>query len=380
MAIVPIPSVLRLTERVISRRSALAGGALTLAGPFINRGRFRLFANTGREYCARTIEIVQTSTVIDMLGLITLNYLKLASWQTANEEFPPQVFDRLKRSGVTILHPAVGFTSGDIHRLSWSDLSRWNQFLKAHPDRFVRVDHSDDIRRAKESGKIGVILGLQNSAHFRTVEDVDRFYALGQRISQLTYYNNRLGGGSTDPGRGLSQYGADVARRMNETGMAIDVSHCSDRTTLDAIELSRKPVLVTHSNCRALVPRSARCKTDEAIRKMAAKHGVLGITLVRSFVRANGPATVTDVLRHIDHVASVAGVEYVGLGTDVDLDGRDRGGIPRLDLDGNNYLHKVYDVAEGLVRRKYSSTNIEAILGGNFRRALGEIWNSQPAA
>src|SRR5678815_3830278 len=95
---------------------------------------------------------------------------------------------------------------------------------------------------------------------------------------------------------------ADVVRRMNEAGMAIDVSHCSDRTTLDAIELSRKPVLVTHSNPRALVPNNVRCKTDEAIRKMAAKGGVLGITLVRGFVRASGPATLADVLQHINHV------------------------------------------------------------------------------
>jgi membrane dipeptidase len=364
---------------MISRRSALGGGALVLAGPFIHPGRFRLFANTGREYSARTIELVTASTVIDMLGLMTLNYRRLIAWQTAHEEFPAQEFDRLKRSGVTILHPAVGFTHGDIHGASWSDLTRWNRFLKAYPDRFVRVDHPDDIRRAKESGKIGVILGLQNSAHFRTVEDVDRFYALGQRISQLTYYNNRLGGGCTDPGRGLTTYGADVVRRMNETGMAIDVSHCSDRTTLDAIEMSRKPVLVTHSNPRALVPYNFRCKTDEAIRKMAAKGGVLGITLVRGFVRASGPASVADVLQHINHVASVAGVEHVGLGTDVDLDGRDRGGSPKLDLDESSYFHKVYDVTEGLVRRKYSPHDIEAVLGGNFRRALGEIWKRQPA-
>src|SRR6202007_2166331 len=121
--------------------------------------------------------------------------------------------------------------------------------------------------------------------HFRTVDDVDRFYALGQRVSQLTYNDNSLGGGSTDPKNvGLSEYGASIVERMNKVGMAVDVSHCADRTTFDAIDISSKPILVTHSNCRALVA-SARCKTDQTIQKMAAKGGVMGITLIRSFVR-----------------------------------------------------------------------------------------------
>jgi membrane dipeptidase len=162
---------------------------------------------------------------------------------------------------------------------------------------------------------------------------------------------------------------------MNQVGMAVDISHCSDRTTLDAIEVSQKPVLVTHSNCRALVPNSARCKTDEAIKRVAANGGVVGITMVRSFVRTGGPVTIEDVLDHVDHVARMAGVEAVGVGSDVDLDGRDTGIHPKkADLDGIAYAKKIYDLAEGLVRRSYSDTNIERILGGNFQRALSEIF------
>src|SRR5260370_22139931 len=163
---------------------------------------------------------------------------------------------------------------------------------------------------------------------------------------------------------------------MNKVGMAIDVSDCGDRTTLEAVDASQKPVLVTHSNCRALVPGSARCKTDEAIRRVAATGGVLGVTMVRSFVRAGGAATIENFLDHIDHIVKLVGVEHVGLGTDVDLDGRD---VPtrsprRSDLDGIDYARKIYDLTEGLIRRKYSSGNIELILGGNFQRALSSIW------
>jgi membrane dipeptidase len=163
---------------------------------------------------------------------------------------------------------------------------------------------------------------------------------------------------------------------MNALGMAVDVSHCGDRTTLDAVAASRKPVLVTHSNCRALVPGSARCKTDEEIRKVAAAGGVIGVTMVRYFVSSSGPATIENVLDHVDHVAKLAGVEHVGIGSDVDLVGRDsRGRASRKnDLDGVAYERKIYDLTEGLVRRNYSDRDIQLVLGGNFQRVLADIW------
>jgi membrane dipeptidase len=163
---------------------------------------------------------------------------------------------------------------------------------------------------------------------------------------------------------------------MNQVGMAVDISHCGDRTTMNAIEASRKPVLVTHSNCRALVPGSARCKTDEAIKHMAAAGGVMGITMVRTFVRAAGRVTIEHVLDHFDHLVKLAGVEHAGIGSDVDLDGRDTRIRParKFDLDGIDYSKKIYDLTEGLVSRNYSSRNIELILGGNFERALTEAW------
>ncbi len=109
---------------------------------------------------------------------------------------------------------------------------------------------------------------------------------------------------------------------MNEVGMLIDVSHCGDRTTLDAIELSPKPIAITHSNCRAL-NNHPRLKTDEAIRKLAAKGGVMGITGVRMFVQDKEPTTVEHIVDHIDHVVKLVGIEHVGIGSDSDLIGYD---------------------------------------------------------
>ena len=346
----------------------------------VQRGRFCLFAQGEIAYSSLTLDLVQRSTVIDMLGLLTLNYAKLRSWEADPGGFARRDFEKLRASGITIFHPAVGFTGGDVHASSMRDITGWNKFIASHASEFFRVDCVADLERAKASGRIGIVIGQQNSRHFRTVADVDSFYRLGQRISQLTYDDNEIGGGSTDPrDPGLSEYGEQIIGRMNALGMAVDVSHCDDRTTLDALNVSRKPVLVTHSNCRVLVPGSARCKTDDAIRLLAAKGGVIGITMVRSFVQASGRATIENVLDHIDHVAKLVGVEHVGIGSDVDLEGRDTRIRPRkkFDLDGIDYSQKIFDLTEGLVRRKYSSDEITLILGGNFQRALASIWSPE---
>jgi membrane dipeptidase len=341
--------------------------------PFINRGRFSLFAGSLEEYSSLAVELVQTSTVIDMLGLITLDFRKLAAWQRDPNLFSLQDYQKIKAAGITVFHTAVGYTSGDIYAASLADIKGWNKLIDARPEFFERVNGTTDFATVKASGKIGIVIGQQNSEHFRTLADVDTFYRMGQRVSQLTYFHNRLGGGSTDArDPGLSVYGGAVLARMNDLGMAVDVSHCGDRTTLDAIDASKHPVLVTHSNCRMLVPGSARCKTDEAIRRLAVKGGVMGVTMIRFFVGWGGTVTMENVLDHMDHIAEVAGVEHVGLGSDRDLDGLDS----KADLDGVRYSKKVFDLTQGLLRRKYSRADIELILGKNFARALQTIWSS----
>jgi membrane dipeptidase len=235
-------------------------------------------------------------------------------------------------------------------------------------------------------------MGIQNADHFRAVADVKSFYQLGQRCSQLTYNSqNFIGTGGTDRvDGGVSDFGAAIIEAMNEVGMLVDVSHCGDRTTLDAIELSAQPIAITHSNCRALNDHP-RLKTDEAIRNLAAKGGVIGITGVRNFVRNREPTTVEHIVDHIDHVVKLVGIEYVGIGSDADLNGYDD--MPadqykelkaaykssyafrdKLDTDGFDHPQKIFDLTEALIRRGYSDANIAAVLGGNFRRLLAAIW------
>ncbi len=314
-----------------------------------------------------------------MLGLLTLNWPLLERWQVDPAGFRRSDFQKLRDSGITVFHPAVAFESPQSYEITRQWFAKWNGLIAHHPDCFLRVDAPADIARAKQEQKIGIILGMQDSNHLRNLEDLDAFYAMGQRLTQLTYNStNRLGNGCMVPnGAGLTAFGQDVVARMNKIGMAIDVSHCGERTSLDAIAASKKPVLITHSNCRALAPGVARCKPDQVIVAAARKGGVIGLTGVRHFVRATDPVTIEHALDHFDHVVKIAGIEHVGIGSDTDLDGRDRAGAStlRYDIAGLNHANRVHALTEGLIRRGYTDEHIRLVLGGNFHRALTEIWS-----
>lgn len=353
----------------MTRRHLLALGA---TAPMVNFGRCRLFGATGPVYSTRVVDLVARSLVIDMLGLLTLDWPKLARWQASPATFGASDFAQIRHTGIDVLHPAVDLGAQHSFETISQWLQEWRGFIEQRPNQFMAVRSCSDMMEAKRSGRTGILLGLQNSAHFRTAADVAYFYAQGQRISQLTYSNgNRLGSGCVDRSdSGLSRFGADIVAAMNTAGMVIDVSHASERTTMDAIKASSKPLLITHSNCRALV-QHPRCKSDSAIRAMAQKGGVMGITAVRAFVLRNGRPTIENLLDHFDHVARLVGVEHVGIGSDAGADGRP---APHLQVDGLNQPRRVFDLAEGLMRRNFSDDAIEGVLGGNFRRALKSIF------
>ena len=376
-----------------SRRQFVAASAAAIGAPMILRGRFPLFPGTTTEYSARAIDLMKRSLVIDMLSPITLNFPLMAKWEANPETFTAADFERYRSSGINVFHIAVGTGGPDAWQGTHDFVAGWNSFLAGSDQYFMRIDSAGDFDRVKNSGKVGIMIGVQNSEHFRTLKDVEQFYALGQRVSQLTYNSrNMIGNGSTERrDEGLSDFGVAVVAKMNAVGMAVDVSHCGDKTSLDALEVSKKPVLVTHSNVRALNPGHPRCKPDEVIRAVGKAGSVMGITGVRMFVKGSEPTTVEDDLNHFDYVAKMIGVEHVGVGSDIDLDGYDdmppeenkrlRAGYKgsygfreKIDIDDIAHPKRMYDLTEGLIRRRYTDDQIIGILGGNFKRVLSQIW------
>jgi membrane dipeptidase len=328
-----------------------------------------------------------------MLSVLTLDFHKEAKWFKDPETFTATDVQPFIDSSINVFHQSVGLGGPDAYMNALQYFAHWNGFIANDTDHFMRIDGTADLKRVKKSTKVGMLLGLQNSEHFRRPDDVDFFRGLGQRVSQLTYNSrNLIGNGSTERrDEGISDFGVSIIERMNKVGMAVDVSHCGDRTTLDAFEISKKPVLITHSNCRALVPNHPRLKTDEAIKKVGEAGSVMGITGVRMFVKGDEPTTVEHVLDHFDHVRKLIGPEHLGVGSDMDLYGYDampadlnkqlRAGYKgsyafreKIDIEGLNHPKRMFDLTEGLIRRKYTDADIEGILGGNFERVLSQIW------
>lgn len=373
---------------VLSRRQALAAAvAVAATAPFARAAAPRL-APPPKGYSRRAIDLVRESLVIDMLAPLKIDmgpefYAVPLSDKDAAE---------FRNCGITGFHHAVGLGGPDAHEHALSFFAIWGNYVARNSHVFTAVDKAADLSRAKADGKCAVIMGLQNADHFRRPADVKFFYQLGQRCSQLTYNSqNRIGSGSTERvDGGVTDFGASIIEAMNGVGMLIDVSHSGDRTTLDAIAISKKPIAITHSNCRALIDHP-RVKTDEAIKALAAKGGVMGITGVRNFVSKTEPTGIAQLADHIDHVAKLVGIEHVGIGSDADLNGYDdvspemnkqlRGAYKdsyafreKIDVDGFDHPYKIYDLTEELIRRKYSDANIKAVLGGNFQRLLASTW------
>lgn len=381
-----------VTRREMLRRTAIAGAGI-LSAPMINLSRFRIFAGSPTEYSARAIDLVKQSTVIDMLSVLTLDFAKQDKWMLDPERFTAADIQPFKESGINVIHPAIGMGGPNAYENTLKFFASWNAFIANNDAHFIRIDSASDLDRVKSSGKLGILLGLQNSDHFRRPDDVDFFRGLGQRVSQLTYNSrNLIGNGSTERrDEGLSDFGVAIVERMNKVGMAVDVSHCGDRTTLDAFEISKKPVLITHSNARALVGNHPRCKTDEAIKKVGAAGSVMGITGVRMFVKTDEPTTIEHLLDHYDHVRKLIGPEHLGVGSDIDLYGYDKmppelnkqlragykgsyGFRDKIDIEGVDHPKRMFDLTEGLIRRKYTDADIRGILGGNFARVFKQIW------
>ena len=385
-----------VTRRHVLQYGMAAAGAV-VAAPLINLGRFRLFAAAPEEYSARCVKLMQESTVLDMLSPLTIDDRWLG-WAKDPESFTEADFQKYRTSGIDVFHHSFGSGGPNAYEEAVNYFGVTNALIAGADRRFTRIKSAADLSRIHTAGKIGILPGLQNSEHFRRPADVDFFFTLGQRVSQLTYNaRNLIGNGSTERrDDGISDFGAAIITQMNKTGMAIDVSHCGDRTTLDAFELSAKPVLITHSNVRALAGNHPRCKSDEAIRAVGKAGGVMGISGVRMFVKATEPTTIEDVLDHFDHVRKLIGSEHLGVGSDMDLDGYDKldpkmqerlrnsykssyAFRDRIDIAGLDHPKRMFDLTEGLIRRKYSDAEIQGVLGGNFIRVLTEIWPTRRA-
>jgi membrane dipeptidase len=302
--------------------------------------------------------------------------------------------DEFRRSGVDALQISLGAIEMNMH--DWDaglrDVARWRRREAIGGDVAV-CESPAALRAARDSDRVGVMLGLQDTLQIgNDLNRLEMLFSLGVRVVQLTYNRrNLVGDGCTERNpSGLSRFGVDLVAELNNLGIVVDVSHCGDGTTLDALAVSTRPVAFTHTACRA-VYEHPRAKTDEQLRILAEQDGYVGIVAVPFFLKRAG-AGIPDMVDHISHAAGIVGIERVGIGTDwgfwttdwpVELrpatmrafgatsgfrpeDGLELGiGLGPF-LEWGDRLH----ITRGLVDGGFSDGEIRGLLGDNWLRFL----------
>lgn len=366
--------------------------------------------NLSKTEIDRALELHRKATVVNGLSVLFDSTMSGLDTYRLIPRFREYV-NLLKEGGVT----AVNFTAA-INQNCHEACKKIAQILRAihelQEQRVIQIHEVEDIHRAKREQLVGLILGFQNVMPIEDNPDLLWLYnALGVKIIQLTYNARSLAGDGcferTDAG--LSEFGMELVRKMNQLGILIDASHCGHQTTLDAIEASSDPIAITHSSARHFNPLTyQRSKTDEQIKALAEKGGVMGIIAESTFLAPRGheDTTIDNCLAHINYVAELVGVDHVGIGSDV-IEFIDDKFVSDLRTRGLSHSSKPFDVfleagylsktrfetmyprefntlaksqniTMGLVAAGFSDDETLKILGANFLRLFARVWKKAP--
>lgn len=269
---------------------------------------------------------------------------------------------------------------------------QYDRLIEQEQKFWLKATSVDDIARARDQGRISMFYLFQNSTQFgRDLDNVDVFYGLGVRSSQITYnFQNWAGAGCNELNdSGLTVFGHELVERMNDIGMLIDLSHAGMKTMADTIAASAVPVIVSHSCCKALYEHN-RNTTDENIRAVAEKGGLFGVTQMRPFMTHQIDNAVHYYYQHIEHAINVAGIEHVCIGSDRDhrrltlseeylaeLKAEEGPNFVRSEwplyfeeLNGPRRMETIWD---GLSNRGMNEDNLEKLFGLNLLRLYSEV-------
>ena len=365
-------------------------------------------------YTQRAQELAQSFLIID--GHIDVPYRMTHFTEDISQTTIGGDFDypRAKQGGLNAPFMSIYIPSyrqdipGSARHLADSLIDMVNGFAMNAPDKFAIATHTEDLEKHKEAGLISLPMGLENGAPIHSVEDLEHFYQRGIRYITLTHaLDNQLCDSSYDSTRtwgGLSPLGEQIVDHMNRLGIIVDVSHLTDSTIAQVLRRSQAPIFASHSSARHFTPGWERNMSDVLIEKLASKDGVIMINFGSSFVRGgyrqqsqalsekidrhlannnidpsseeaaryresqrkNNPVgTLAEVADHIDHVVNIAGIDYVGIGSDYD-------GVTALP-DGLPDVSSYPNLVAELLSRGYSEGDIGKILGGNALRVWQEV-------
>jgi membrane dipeptidase len=298
----------------------------------------------------------------------------------------------------TAIAPTITGMSGDA-RTGFSQIGSWHRYVRERDDTLI-VYQVADIERAQREGKLGLILHCQGTALIEDELDlVDSYYAAGLRVVQLCYNRKNLvgDGASERTNAGLSHFGIKLVERLNALGMAVDCAHTGERTSLDAVEFSSAPVIISHANARGLHD-NRRNISDDLIKAIAASGGVVGTVGFPAFLAPTGQPTLDRFIDDITYKSELVGIDHVGLGIDyyqgqhpVEDETAARARYDKLIADGqwrsDDYPPPPYKYPEGietpatlqtltvrLLERGFAELDVRKILGLNWMRVFRDIW------
>lgn len=319
--------------------------------------------------------------------MLAIDGLQYSNWSR-------EIFEQMRAGGVSAVHATLVY-----HENTRETLSRfgdWNRRFEQHSDLIMPVYEAVDIQRARESDRVGVFFGAQNCSPIE--DDIDMIAVmrrLGLLIMQLTYNNQSLlaAGCYEAEDSGVSRFGRQAIEEMNRVGMIIDMSHSSERSTLDAIELSSRPVIISHANPAFFHP-AKRNKSDRVLKAIAESGGLLGFSAYPFHLKDGPDCTLESFCNMVADTADLMGIDHIGIGTDLCQ------GQPQSVLDWmrNGRWSKQMDfgegnknnagwprplswfkdnrdfpaIIEGLRKKGFSETEVEKIMGLNW---LNQLYN-----
>ena len=245
----------------------------------------------------------------DMLMIDGLQYV---NWNR-------ELFEEAQQSGVHTIHVTIAYWENI--RETLENIGTWNRHFINHADLIMPVRQAADILEAKRVGKVGIIFGFQNCSPIEDdVKMVEILYQLGVRIMQLTYNNQSFlaTGCYEEQDGGITRFGRQVIKEMNRVGMVIDMSHSAEKSTLEAIEISERPIAITHAN-PTFFHKALRNKSEKVIRAIGESEGMLGFSMYPFHLKNGSDCTLEEFCQMIGETAEMIGIDRIGIGSDLCL-------------------------------------------------------------
>jgi microsomal dipeptidase-like Zn-dependent dipeptidase len=242
--------------------------------------------------------------------MIVVDGCQYANWSE-------KIFREMKEGGISAVHVTICYHED--FRETVENMADWNRYFERFPDLIVPGRTADDVRAAHETGRTAIIFGFQNCS---PIEDdiglVEICHQLGARFMQLTYNNQSLlaAGCYEENDTGVTRMGRQVIAEMNRVGLVIDMSHSGERSTLDAIEISERPIAITHANPSFWHP-ALRNKSDEVLKALGESGGMLGFSMYPHHLKDKSDCTVESFCDMIARTADLMGIDHIGIGSDL---------------------------------------------------------------